>query len=157
MIGKVPTLVGLCLAALCAVLVVMDSRNHSGKLADHWQLEEDTPTMRRLNRVNNAVMGRIGQKTYLIGQVIEGQMSLLAAAAWFRHYHDSSAEESRPRLDGIEGDTQDEKFVNQVLIWARQSMSSLGTSQKNEVLQRLECELAAARQLGNGKVILPGS
>ena len=150
---KLPTLTALGIVILYASLNLLT-------VGSCWMDENPlSPLMksleegRRLDEIDRSVMARIEAKTLLIDEVVANRMSLVEAAARFRSLAEAGLDQPMRVLQFLPGDTNEEKFCLQVILWAETHLREVRTSQGNEVLARLRRELAAAR--GCGEIVLP--
>jgi hypothetical protein len=101
-----------------------------------------------------AVRRRVAIKYRVVCQVIQGERTLIEAAACFRQcgeLYDSLAGGSSSNSPRAEED-----FCKSVVSWVRGEMNIRDPSETDEVMCRLEEELRRHREL-NGKIVLPAN
>jgi hypothetical protein len=123
------------------------------QMAHFWGAEQERRT--HLDRLDTLVMQRMGHKQHIIGELIEGRISLLEAADCFRYFNKSIPEVPCFYQHAFAGSTDNERVCRQVIHWVRQSWNYNGHSAQElrEVAKRLEGELDA--RVKRGELSLP--
>jgi hypothetical protein len=119
-----------------------------------WQT---TPASRREppNEETLIIAQRAKAKQRVIATLLEGNLGLFEATAWFRDLNSSPPEYPAEGWQRLPGRCDDEKVCRQVIAWARAHMlDTMPASQVMARVQEMENELHAhiAR---HGKVLLP--
>jgi hypothetical protein len=103
------------------------------------------------------IVKRVNAKERVVVALVEGNLGLFEAAAWFRELNMWPPEHADMYWHMLPGHCDEEKLCRQVIQWARIRLEDMVTaSQAQARLQALEAELAEhiAR---HGKVVLPSS
>lgn len=118
-------------------------------------LRRERQRAERLARDDDVALRRVLAKNRVTVELIEGRLTLLQAAAWFRHLNGETGGTPVRSGDNRPEETEGEHFCRLVLGWARNELKSRPESPAREVFARLEGELAAELARGRGKVELP--
>jgi hypothetical protein len=121
-----------------------------------WQA---VPTPKRDPEIEKGqiIVKRVQAKERVIVALVEGNLGLFEAAAWFRELNQWPPEHADGYWRNLPGASDEEKFCRQVIHWARMRLEETVTaSQAQAKLQALEAELAE-HIVCHGKVVLPSS
>jgi hypothetical protein len=90
------------------------------------------------------VMGRLKVKRDVVKRLLEGELTLLEAGAWFRHVNDNPPDCPCEFRNFMRGDSDGEKVCRQVIAWVRGHLiDALPESQVLLTVRKLEDELDA--------------
>jgi hypothetical protein len=156
-------LASLCVAAVTLIVVGFHSQSAwmESQGIDWWNVPEmqrinDAETERadRLDRQAVFVLHRTTAKSELVRAVIDGKMSLLEAAGWFRELNKGNASCPATRYASPEG-SEAERLCLQVLSWVRGELADRPSSESEPLYRRLQAEFEDLRK-GEGGLHLPG-
>jgi hypothetical protein len=154
-------------AALPLVLLTGIAYAHptlvAGFVPGWWDESGAGPTLRdeqrreeELVRKDEVVVRRVAAKRRVVDEVIGGRLTLLEAAAWFRHFNNADGARVRDGdFRGPPGRSEGERLCRQVLSWVHSDLQALPESHYRAVYGRLEAELEAELARGHGMVELP--
>jgi hypothetical protein len=135
----------------------------TGFVPGWWDESAAGPSLRdekrredELVRRDEVVVRRVAAKRRIIDEVVAGRLTLLEAAAWFRHLNNCDG--PRPQAEalwGPQGRTEGERMCRQVLSWVRSDLQACPESQYRAVYGRLEAELEAELARSHGTIELP--
>jgi hypothetical protein len=114
----------------------------------NWPAAEDARKMRAeeeraevLRHLKDIARRRLAAKQQVIWRLLDGQLTLLEAAAWFGHVSDNPPE-CPERCCVQRGERRGEKLCRQVIGWAgTKARERMSWSQVAEIVRRLEVEL----------------
>jgi hypothetical protein len=138
--------------ALCIAFVTGLNQLRQAGLAeaglDWWNLpdllrqyEEDRRKIAELNRQSEIFLQRFAGKERIIKDLITGRKTLLQAAAAFQNLAESLPVPMVEQLP-FPGVTQEEKYCRQVIQWIRIPITHETDSYIEDLIERLERELA---------------
>ena len=98
---------------------------------------------------------RVTRKTEVTNRLLAGELTLLEAAAWFRHLNDNPPDYPCDFRRLVRGASEGEKACRQVLEWARSAAANRpASSVAAKILARLEREFEQ-RVASNEPIELP--
>jgi hypothetical protein len=117
-----------------------------------WLKEQDSADhqARELERKRLVEQWRNHSKKQVKREVVEGRLSLLEGAAWFRRLNSQPEDAPFPFMPECEG-SREEQACRQVIAW---SQPKFGEDTDTEIMQRLQREFQQAR-LRPGALVLP--
>jgi hypothetical protein len=149
-------------AGLCALLVAGTFQPSllalvapDGQETDSPRIAQEEQRAANLDGKPAIFTQRIKAKQNLVRQLVDREITLFEAAAWFLYFNDRPPECRDPFRNHIQGASDEEKVCRQVIRWARAELTTAAsTSQANLEVERLERELRE-HIAGNGRVVLP--
>jgi hypothetical protein len=110
------------------------------------------PPLEKTAAMNRQIMAREA----IARQVVEKDMTLFEAAAWFRHLNEEAGHSRQPYWQQLPGESDDEKVCRQVLLWVRKHLEAEGrhASEADATARALEKELEG-HIAEHGRIILP--
>ena len=118
------------------------------------QMEAERQRAALLDRRNEVVSRRLDAKNVVVGQLLDGRMTLAEAAAWFKALNESPADCPAVAHGEFPGASEGERLCRQVIGWAQAERAGQSASQAEATNARLEEELQTL--LGrDGTVHLP--
>ena len=116
--------------------------------------ERERQRSERLGPQGPAVARRLAVKSAVVRQLIDGELTLREAAAWFQYVNEwPQGCESRYR-DFYPAASAEESACRQVICWVKSELNVSSPSRAEEVVRRLEAELQGQLEC-DGKVELP--
>ena len=99
---------------------------------------------------NEAAVHRLEAKSAVAQRLIDGELTLLEAAAWFRYITRTTASAGDFPAPGEEDEPEAERFCRQAIRWAG-TTAHLDSAERSEALvRRLEAELDGYRRRAGG-------
>jgi hypothetical protein len=118
------------------------------------QMEAERQRAALLDRRTEVVRRRLDAKNEIVGQLVDGRLTLAEAAAWFKALNESPADCPAVPHGEFPGASEGERLCRQVMSWVRADLSRQSASQAEAMSVRLEEELRTL--LGrDGTVHLP--
>ncbi len=102
---------------------------------------------------NEAAVRRLDAKSAVAQRLIDGELTLLEAAAWFRYITRTTAAAGDIPEPGEEDEPEAERFCRQVIRWAGTTARTASAERSEAIVRRLEAELDERRR--DGGVELP--
>jgi hypothetical protein len=96
----------------------------------------------KLERYGARLLERTEARRAVINYLVDGQLTLLEAAQYFRTLNDSDPEHATSEFDIYEGQTEAEQFCRRVIAYASGEMKLSAPERANQVVSRLEVELS---------------
>jgi hypothetical protein len=118
------------------------------------QLEAERQRAALLDRRDEVVRGRLEAKTVVVGQLLDGRLTLAEAAAWFKSLNESPADYPAVRHGEFPGASEGERLCRQVINWVEAELGRQSASQAEAISVRLEEELQTLLRR-DGTVHLP--
>ena len=103
-----------------------------------------------------AGLQRIKAKGAVARQVIDGRLTLLEGAAWFKYFNEAMPDGRGDVAPEDEGLTEGERYCRQVIRWVDATAEQTSSDQAAGVARRLQSELDA-RLRRDGTVTLPAA
>jgi len=103
---------------------------------------------------NQAVVRRLEGKSSVTRRLLEGELTLMEAAAWFRYIDRVTGPVDSILVPGEEGESDEERLCRQVIRWAEAQAQQVSPQSSQAVVSRLEAQLDD-RLRRDGKVELP--
>jgi len=150
----------LALLGLSYAAIAVARPEWASKLGlDLWnlpQLERDIENQQRvaanLASQQQAINGRAAGKSRVTRELLDERLSLVQAAAWFRHLDDNMPGTAP---DYLPGKTEGERYCREVILWAQAESRDWSTDRAAEVTCRLETELEDHLAAHKDVVVLP--
>ena len=141
--------VGILVVA-CLALVSLERRSQEyerlGDHARHGTAETAPP--------DEAGLRRLEAKKTITRRLIDGQLTLLEAAAWFRYLNEATPDGGDDSWPPDRALPKDEQYCRQVIRWAGGTLEQTSRSQAGAFVRRLEAELDAYKH-GDGLNLPP--
>jgi hypothetical protein len=129
---------------------------------DVWNLrqlardfDEQRQLAEKLEEQKELVLSRIAAKEAIIHDLVTDEITLVEAAARFRHVKGGAGENPESHADYFAGRTENERCCRQVLQWVRAETETWTPSEAEKIRARLTAELEAHLAIHHGVVVLP--
>ena len=104
---------------------------------------------------DEASVRRLQSKAAVARRLVDGELTLLEAAAWFRYINRMTGSAGDVPAPGEEAEPEAERYCRQVIRWAETTAAvEISTERSETVVRRLEAELDE-RLRRDGGVVLP--
>ncbi len=150
------------LGLACAALCVLRPELASEVGFDVWNLIDPQSNMaaqqrfaQELDQQDEIIKDRIAAKTEIIREVLADRLTLLEAAASFRHVTANPREYPGHGPEFFPGQTESERYCHQVLHWVKCETHGWAPSHAEAIWCRLTAELDEYLASHDGEVILP--
>jgi hypothetical protein len=148
----------VCLALAAAGRPVLPDR--LGKEAQETfegrqQVLRETERAGRLERINRVTQQRLKAKQSLIRQLIDREITLFEAAAWFRWLNENPADYQDRYRETYPGLNDEEKACRQVIGWVQVELKARGFDSRGEQEQAQLEVLLSEHIARHGRVVLP--
>ncbi len=99
---------------------------------------------------NEAAVHRLEAKSAVAQRLIDGELTLLEAAAWFRYITRTTASAGNFPAPGEEDEPEAERFCRQAIRWAGTTAHVDSAERSEAIVRRLEAELDECRRRDGG-------
>jgi hypothetical protein len=118
------------------------------------QMEAERQRAALLDRRHEVVRRRLDAKNMVVGQLLDGRLTLAEAAAWFKALNESPADCPAVSHGESPGASEGERLCRQVIGWVQAERAGQSASQAEATSVRLEEELQTLLRR-DGTVHLP--
>jgi hypothetical protein len=99
------------------------------------------PASSLISEGDKAGVHRLEAKSAVTHRLLEGELTLLEAAAWFRYINQTTGAPAFAPIPGEEGESEAEQICRQVIRWADAIAQATSMDHADTVARRLETEL----------------